>query len=523
MEKRWLIGFIVGLLMSLLVFTMVVVGSEDRIFGHDRFETAVEISKEGWPSADIVLLAVSDNFPDALAGAPLAYQLDAPILLTQSDRLNEKTKAEIERLGANEVIILGGTGVISGTVEVELHDMGIATVERLGGENRFETAKMIADRMGFETGRVMVVDGYNYPDALAIAPFAAKNGYPIVPVSTDFIPDHAQDIIDRAFQAYVIGGVNAVSDEVYEQLPTPHRSSGNNRFGTNVAILNNYYEDIPNRVFIATGMDFADSLTGSVLAAKEDVPFVLVQPNQVPNETYGLLYNHDYWNDFTVLGGQNAVSDNVISAMRNPVYDHLGFFHPNIDTMTNRSSYDIQSGEIRFRNNDYEQLSTNFNSDINRQVYQVTDALLDPETYVSAQYVDSGNQDAMVFITYANSQGAVGSGNHFFRMTLFENEINSFYPNGSPEFTLNVRRLYGNDLETAENHNFAEPYLTEKLSLVIRLMYSESTASKIYNYVLSEYDYTINVDSTDRHTTTVIDGVTIEMASYGYPRFHFYN
>ena len=52
----------------------------DRIGGRNRFGTAVAISQEGWETSDYVVLARGDEFADALAGVPLAYSLDAPIL-----------------------------------------------------------------------------------------------------------------------------------------------------------------------------------------------------------------------------------------------------------------------------------------------------------------------------------------------------------------------------------------------------------------------------------------------------------
>src|SRR5699024_6856343 len=80
----------------------------DRINGDSRYDTAVEISQAGWESADTVVLTRGDEYADALTGVPLAKQLDAPILLTRTHRLVESTLAEIERLGAKEVVILGG-------------------------------------------------------------------------------------------------------------------------------------------------------------------------------------------------------------------------------------------------------------------------------------------------------------------------------------------------------------------------------------------------------------------------------
>ncbi|MBO1911519.1 cell wall-binding repeat-containing protein, partial [Microvirga sp. 3-52] len=119
-------------------------GEIDRIFGSDRFQTAIEISRNGWESADTVILARGDNFADALAGVPLAHSVDAPILLTQTKKLTEGVLEEIERLGASIVIVLGGESAVSETVENKLSKANL-TVERASGANRFATAAAIAN------------------------------------------------------------------------------------------------------------------------------------------------------------------------------------------------------------------------------------------------------------------------------------------------------------------------------------------------------------------------------------------
>lgn len=67
-----------------------------------RFDTVIEISKVGWDKVDTVILTRGDNLADALAGVSLAYQLDAPILMTPSDKLRKETRDEIQRLGAKK-------------------------------------------------------------------------------------------------------------------------------------------------------------------------------------------------------------------------------------------------------------------------------------------------------------------------------------------------------------------------------------------------------------------------------------
>lgn len=69
-----------------------------RLAGLDRYETAVQVSKQGWDTAETVIIVRGDDFADALAAAPLAYKYNAPILLTQTDSLNTDTKKKLSVL-----------------------------------------------------------------------------------------------------------------------------------------------------------------------------------------------------------------------------------------------------------------------------------------------------------------------------------------------------------------------------------------------------------------------------------------
>ncbi|ANU17866.1 hypothetical protein BBI11_12855 [Planococcus maritimus] len=290
--------------------TVVKVDSEttDRISGKDRFLTAIAISQEGWDSSDTVVLATSANFPDALAGGPLAFQEDAPILLTRTNSLKSETKEEIERLGASRVIILGSTGAISASVEAELEDMDL-DIERIGGETRFDTAALIADELSSD--EVVVANGLNFPDVLSISPYAAKNGVPILLTRTDRLPNETEQALDDYSSSLVIGETGVVSEDVYDELPDPTRYGGETRYETGAEIATKLMMGT-DLAYIATGRDFPDALTGSVLAAKDDSPILLVRPNKIPNATNKLLSNYA---DFTIFGGTGAVSDEVKDAL----------------------------------------------------------------------------------------------------------------------------------------------------------------------------------------------------------------
>ncbi len=88
-----------------------------RIWGEDRFETAVAISQMIWGPDDtaIVFLATARNFPDALAGGASTV-LAGPILLVEVDSLPQVTADEITRLQPCGVVAFGGPAAISDAV-----------------------------------------------------------------------------------------------------------------------------------------------------------------------------------------------------------------------------------------------------------------------------------------------------------------------------------------------------------------------------------------------------------------------
>jgi Tol biopolymer transport system component len=79
------------------------------VAGPDRYATAVEASKVGYPSgAASVVIATGENWPDALGGSALAGAVDGPLLLTRATTIPDVTRAEIVRLKAKTAYVLGG-------------------------------------------------------------------------------------------------------------------------------------------------------------------------------------------------------------------------------------------------------------------------------------------------------------------------------------------------------------------------------------------------------------------------------
>ncbi|MDP2402184.1 MAG: cell wall-binding repeat-containing protein, partial [Actinomycetota bacterium] len=144
------------------------------VSGADRYETAIAASQEAFPEgAPAVVIATGVQFPDALGGSALAGVLDSPILLTKPNMLIEPVKAEIDRLGAERVYVLGGEQALTTSVFNALSQMlGADNITRIGGADRYETADMVAAEvvalLGEEfNGRAFVATGEQFADALA--------------------------------------------------------------------------------------------------------------------------------------------------------------------------------------------------------------------------------------------------------------------------------------------------------------------------------------------------------------------
>lgn len=278
-----------------------------RLSGATRYETSVAISQEGWPNgADTVVLARGDAFPDALAGTPLAYQEDGPLLLTKSSELEEPIKDELKRLNVKKVIILGSENAISEKVVTEIKTINKnMTIERLGGENRYDTAAIISAKLSSDTA--VLAYGHKFPDALSIAPYAAKNGYPVfLTDSHGELDSDTKAKISSFDKVIVVGGSDVVSNNAVKGLDYK-RYAGEDRYKTNVAINRNLKMGNETAYF-ATGYNFPDALSGAVVAAKNDAPLFLAQKpgRNLTDETIALLKEQSF-GEFGLFGGKDVL------------------------------------------------------------------------------------------------------------------------------------------------------------------------------------------------------------------------
>lgn len=208
-------------------------GTVTRLAGADRYETSALLSTSVFsPGVPVVYIATGVNYPDALAGAAAAGAQGGPVLLVRTDSIPTAVETELDRLDPVQIIVLGGSTVVSNSVQADLADFSSQVVRR-GGSDRYKTAAAVsAAAFTPDVQYAFIATGLNFPDALSAGPPAGIAKAPVLLVPGNCIPTEVQAEIDRLTLAgiTILGGTTAVSASVAAgQACTPGNGSG----GTN--------------------------------------------------------------------------------------------------------------------------------------------------------------------------------------------------------------------------------------------------------------------------------------------------
>lgn len=300
--------------------TDVTAGPFTRHAGTDRIATAVAIAQATRPQADTIVLATAREFTDALSGAPLAASLDAPVLLTEQDRLSPATAMELTRLRASRVVVLGGEAAVGADVVDALRAMGV-TVERIGGVDRYETSAAIASRMGV-VDRVAVTSGEVFADALSMAALAAGQDTPLLLTARDSLPESVVALLGPEVDVTIAGGTAAVSGTVADRLEAVagrvERLAGPDRYATAAAIAEQGLQQGASLdgAWLATGQAFPDGLVAAAAAGAAGVPVLLVDGTAIGiAPTAAVLAAHGPVPHLNVAGGTAAIPNEVLAEL----------------------------------------------------------------------------------------------------------------------------------------------------------------------------------------------------------------
>ncbi len=175
------------------------------------------------------------------------------------------------------------------------------------GKDRYDTAAKIADKLGSYDSVVLVNATSTMSDGLSASGLAGKEKGAILLTKKDSIPKVTMDRLKKVKKVYIIGGENAISAKVANEITAAgikvERIGGKNRVETSELVakkLGNY-----KKAFVVNGFKGeADAMSASSVAAKNGAPILL---------TNGKTSTHDKKSGvkYYVVGGNNVVNKSI--------------------------------------------------------------------------------------------------------------------------------------------------------------------------------------------------------------------
>lgn len=296
-------------------------GKINRLAGDNRDLTAVMISQQSFPqvnSAGSAVVAVDDNYPDALAGGVLAAAKHGPLLITPPTGLADAVRTEIRRIvpAGQTVYVLGGTLALPSSVDNQLTADGYQVV-RIAGASRYETAVKIADVLG-DPSTVFEATGNAFPDALAAGPAAISTQGAILLTNGSQQADATSSYLSaHPGKRYAIGGPAAAAD------PSATVISGPTRYDTAVDVTQTFFT-APKTLGFATGEGFADALSAGPALGTSGTGLILVPKcPPLPNVVTGYLQSVTTTvANGTLYGGTFVVSDDTLTQIDQALTPH---------------------------------------------------------------------------------------------------------------------------------------------------------------------------------------------------------
>ncbi len=261
-----------------------------RMDAGDRYATAAKVALARYGTdVPVVYIASGRGYGHALGGAAVAGRAHAPLLLVRPSSVPASTADALVRLDPQRIVILGPRRSVDRSVARRLHNLAGADVSRLAGRTRYSTAAAVS-RATFGSGvrRAYVVNGHNFPAALAGAAVAARRGAPLLLVRSHTIPFATRTELRRLDpdRIIVLGGRHSVSSRVADRLRhigSVRRVRAATKYSTAVAISRSAFAtNGPRVVFLARGGSFPSPLVASPAAGSARAPLLLVRRDGLP-------------------------------------------------------------------------------------------------------------------------------------------------------------------------------------------------------------------------------------------------
>ncbi|MDT0156763.1 cell wall-binding repeat-containing protein [Microbacterium sp. ARD32] len=199
-----------------------------------------------------------------------------------------------------------------------------AASSRVSGDDRYETAAAISKASfpdASKVERVFIVSGNGFADGLSAGPAAVATHGAVLLSGVGDLPAATAAEVRRLApdEIVIVGGTGAVSSAVRKKLESlaPHvrRIGGIDRYETSRNVAEYAFAAGSSQVYLATGRDFPDALSGGALAVKNAAPVLLIDGGRtgIDAATRDTLRQLDA-ERITVFGGTGVLSSELVSA-----------------------------------------------------------------------------------------------------------------------------------------------------------------------------------------------------------------
>ena len=228
----------------------------------------------------------------------------------------ETTKIQVKLDENNKVISNKNQNNKEEKKEAEVKSQKSAKTERIDAQNRFETAKKIKEKEFKNADTAVIVNSNEFSDSIS-ATNISNGKSPILYTDSNKLDNLTKEALNGIKKVYITGGEKTISSKVVKELNglgiEVIRVKGKDRYDVNAksATTSHPVSNKKQNVVIASGENFADSISSTSLAKKKNAPVLLVKKNEVPKsikEYLNSFRKKGLLGDITIVGGENSVS-----------------------------------------------------------------------------------------------------------------------------------------------------------------------------------------------------------------------
>ena len=273
-----------------------------------------QVTEQGiLPSLDGGVLPIADLYID---GVKIAYNNNGTFELSNLD-VGKKGNIELKT-----VDVFGKSHITH--FKLDNPFLAAPNLVEIAGANRYLTANEISAKAYQTAKTAILVQGDNFPDALAAGPLAYALKAPILLTSQKELTPSTKDELTRLKVQHVIimGGSIAVSAKVEDAIKKMgiqvERIQGASRYETAINSANKLEatRGAFSSVMLASGSSFPDALAIGSVAARDGLPILLTDKAKLSQAMIDYLKAKNI-KQVTIVGGTVVISKDIETELKN--------------------------------------------------------------------------------------------------------------------------------------------------------------------------------------------------------------